>query len=181
MPKANRPLKVVSMISGLFFVSCQLLAISGMAKVLSPSSASNAWRFLGLPSTIGFVKFVGLMELISAIVAAVLGGGSLWPLVGGWYALFTIVIFLLLRSPNSPPCGCFGTQERPASIVHLLVNALFMIVSVFAFNSEGLVSEMSSSRFGEGLYLLLIIIGAVLCYLLVISEVRILNKFRNSQ
>ncbi len=169
------------MISGLFFISCQLLAISGVTKILSPSTVSNAWRFLGLPSTIGFVKLVGLMELISAITAAVLGGSSLWPLVGSWYALFTIVIFLLLRSPNSPPCGCFGIQETPASIVHLLVNALFMIVSVFAFNSKGLASEMSSSRFGGVVYLLLIIIGAALCYLLVISEMKILKKFRNSQ
>lgn len=152
-----------------------------MAKILSPSSASNAWRVLGLPSKIGFVKLVGLMELISAITAAVLGGASLWPLVGGWYALFTIVIFLLLRIPNSPPCGCFGIQEAPASIIHLLVNALFMIISVFALNSKGLASEMSSSRFGGVLYLLLIIIGAALCYLLVISDMKILQKFRNSQ
>ena len=158
------------MSSGLFFISCQLLAIGGAMKILSPSPTSGAWESLGFPSSFTFVRVVGFLELSSALSAAVIGGKLLPLVVGSWYALFFLVTFRLFRMPQSPPCGCFGSSNTPASIRHIFMNFLFMAFSVFAIGTNGLSAEISSSNLNNVLYLLLIIGGAGLSYLVLIMD-----------
>ena len=169
------------MSSGLFFISCQLLAIGGAMKVLSPSPASRAWESLGFPSSFIFVRAIGLLEFSSALSAVAIGGKLLPLIVGSWYALFFVVTFRLFRVPESPPCGCFGSSNTPASIRHLIMNFFFMTLSVFAIGTNGLSAEMSSSELNSVLYLLVIIGGAGLSYLVLIMNRMSFVRFKDSQ
>ena len=169
------------MSSGLFFISCQLLAIGGAMKILSPSFAGEAWSSLGFPSSFTFVRTVGLLEFLSAISAAVIGGAFLPFIVGGWYALFFVVTFRLFRIPESLPCGCFGTSSTPVSIQHIIMNLFFIICSVSAIGNNGLSAEMNSSNLHNVLYLFLIIAGAGLSYLFMTTNVTGFARFKDSQ
>ena len=169
------------MSSGLFFISCQLLAIGGAMKIVSPSPTGEAWESLGFPSSFAFVRIVGFLELSSALSATAIGGELLPLVVGSWYALFFLVTFRLFRMPESPPCGCFGSSNTPASIRHIIMNFFFMAFSVFAIGTNGLSTEIRSSDLNNVLYLLLIIGGAGLSYLLLIMNRKSFARFTDSQ
>ncbi|MDP6299201.1 MAG: hypothetical protein QF388_07275 [Acidimicrobiales bacterium] len=175
------PWRWVEVSSGLFFIACQLLAIGGASKMLLPSLTSKTWNLLGFPSSLRFVRFVGALEFASAISAAVVGGIFFPFLIGGWYAIFFLMTFHLLRMPGAIPCGCFGTSNTPVSIRHLLMNGFFLIVSVIAVGTNDLPSELSSKNSGGILYLLLIVGGASLSYVLATTDAKSLRNSKDSQ
>ena len=56
------------MVTGIFFVVCEVLLISGVAKVLVPSTTKSALSAVGLPSSIALVRSLGVTEIVLGIL-----------------------------------------------------------------------------------------------------------------
>lgn len=164
-----------------FFIGCELVAIGGITKMLSPVHTSRAWGLLGYPTSIGFVRVLGFGEFVSALSAAVIGGFFLPLIMGGWYAVFFLVTYRLYRSSNEVPCGCFGTLSTPTSLRHVSMNLFFLIICFISIDTGGLAEAMKSSRLNAILYLFIILTGAVLSFFFATITSNKLKIPKNSQ
>ncbi|MDG1845356.1 MAG: hypothetical protein P8J01_03080 [Acidimicrobiales bacterium] len=153
------------MATGLFFVVCEVLIISGITKVLSPSPTSAALSDVGLPSSIFYVRCLGSVEVVLGIFG-ILFGGRYFPLfVGSLFAFFSIFMVIALRNGHMASCGCFGSSNTPPSIIHLLANLGFMVISLVAIGTSGL-SDTLAKQPGFGVpFLISILLGALLIFL----------------
>lgn len=164
-----------------FFIGCELVAIGGITKMLSPMHTSKAWGLLGYPVSIGFVRVLGFSELVSALSATVIGGFFLPLIMGGWYTVFFLVTYRLYRSSNEVPCGCFGTSSAPTSLRHIVMNLFFLIICFISTDTRGLAEAIKSSRLNAILYLLIILTGAVLSFFFATTTSNKLKIPKNSQ
>lgn len=104
-------------------IAVGLLAVAGVAKVLSPVSTVGALRALGLPAGSASVRLLGVGEVAVAIGAAV------WPSAVGAAGLAYIgfVVFTVVAARRDTPlrsCGCFGRNETPSSPLHRVFNVV---------------------------------------------------------
>ena len=70
------------MVAGIYFVICEVLVISGIAKILYPLPTKSALSTIGLPSTLSLVRFLGLIEILLGILGILVGGRYL-PIITG--------------------------------------------------------------------------------------------------
>lgn len=138
---------------------CGVLAVAGVAKVLSPRPTRQALALIGLAIPSLGVRLVGLAELGLAAATVAFGGTVLTVLVGVLHLGFALVVVALLRRPDATSCGCFGSIDTPVSAVHLIANVVSAAVAFAAFGAPGLASVIAEQPGGGVAYLLLIATG----------------------
>ena len=153
------------MVAGLFFVICEVLLISGIAKVLSPSPTKTAFSAVGLPSSLLLVRCLGLIEIIMGLLGILVGGRYLPIVIGGLFAFFTLFILIALRHDQLTTCGCFGATTTPPTVLHAFANLAFMIVALLAIGVDGLSDVLGGQRAYGIPFLLSVLLGALVTYL----------------
>jgi hypothetical protein len=107
-----------------------VLCVAGTAKLRDSKPARRALLALGLPSGRAIVPAIGLCEL------AIGGWGAIAPSRAGAvaiaviYAGFALIAAALARRQVS--CGCFGGDDRPASMAQAILSAAIALVALGA-------------------------------------------------
>jgi uncharacterized protein YjeT (DUF2065 family) len=111
---------------GLYLVACLLLVAAGTAKAIRPADTARAFStVVSLPPGV-----LRIAIRIGAVVEAALGAVALlYPrtltagLVALSYAVFALVVaYARSRGGAVASCGCFGTPDTPATMLHVIVN-----------------------------------------------------------
>jgi hypothetical protein len=114
---------------GLYLVACGLLIAAGVAKAIRPSDTARA--LAGLLSAPIPMPRMRTVVRIGSIAEAALGSvallvphaASAW-LVGLSYATFAVIVYFARSKGGAiASCGCFGTPDTPATMLHVIVNA----------------------------------------------------------
>jgi hypothetical protein len=162
-------LPVVAVVQVTVLAGAWLLALAGVTKAVRPAPTHRAVRTLaravlgrepGLPPAA--VRVLGLAELAAAVaVLTVDSKAVLWPLAA-FYAGFTgfVVLALATGAPLSS-CGCFGRDDAPPTLVHVVVDAAIAALAVAAATDAALgpAREALGTRQGLGTALSLVLAG----------------------
>ncbi len=112
-------------------MAATLLAIAGAAKVVDPAATVGALRALRLPSSPALVRTGAAVELGLGVAAVVVGGPVVWGLVAASYLGFTAFVVAALREGTMVgSCGCFGREDTPPHVSHVLLNVVLAGVAV---------------------------------------------------
>ena len=110
-----------------------LLALAGGMKAASPDATSGALRAAGLPHARVLVQGMGLVEVLIGVSGIVLGSSIPAVAAAGFYAGFTwFVVHALRHQLPISSCGCFGANDTPPSVNHLIVNIGAVLVLLMA-------------------------------------------------
>jgi uncharacterized membrane protein YphA (DoxX/SURF4 family) len=120
-------------LSGPFLAISVLLAIAGWMKLYRPGFTAGAIRAVGIPASDVIVRVLGAAELGVGIWAAMTGARAAAATVGMFYLGFTVFVVLALRN-DSPisSCGCFGSEDTPPNIGHVLLDVSAATVAFWA-------------------------------------------------
>ncbi len=113
---------------GLYLVACYLLVVAGAAKAIRPDGTAVA--LAALPANHLPVRWVRRLVRVGSVAEMTLGlvalaapaPGAAW-LVAACYVAFGLTI-VYVRSTGGvlASCGCFGTPDTPATVLHLAVD-----------------------------------------------------------
>jgi uncharacterized membrane protein YphA (DoxX/SURF4 family) len=146
-------------------VSLGLLAASGIAKLVDPAPTTGAMEAARLPASRSVSYALGLVELVAA-VAALLIGGSVTAVAAGLYLAFALFTFSAVRKRIPiQSCGCFGRDDTPPNAIHVVYNTIASI-SLFALVALSYSPiDWSLPTTELALYLSFIVIGVSASYL----------------
>lgn len=101
-----------------------LLAVAGLAKIVSPAATRQALRTQGLPARAALVRWIGVAELLigAAALLELRFGAALLALSYTGFTAF-VVAALVRRRPLSS-CGCFAEPDVPPTPLHVVVTAV---------------------------------------------------------
>lgn len=119
-------------VAAVYLMAAVLLGAAGASKVVTPEPASAALARLQLYHRPWAVRALGLVELVVAVSAFILGGIVPATALAAFYAAFAVVAAAMVRSGSAEPCGCFGRIEMPATRRHLIVNILAVVAGLAA-------------------------------------------------
>lgn len=104
-------------------IALGLLGASGVAKLADPEPTTGAMRAARLPASNLLSRLLAIGEVVAAVTALIIGGVTVLA-AAGLYAGFAVFTFSALtnRIPLQS-CGCFGREDTPPTIVHVLFNA----------------------------------------------------------
>jgi len=90
----------------------------------------GALRAIGLPASAPAVRVGGLVAAVVSVGAVVWVSRPLASAVAGFYVLFASFVALALRR-HSPlqSCGCFGREDMPPTVGHLVLNTVAAVVA----------------------------------------------------
>ena len=110
-------------LAGPYLVTATLLGAGGALKVVRPGPTARALGDMGLPAPPALVRAGAVAEAGVALAALAGAGRSAAVLVAGSYLAFAgFVLVALRRGVPLSSCGCFGAQDTPPTVVHLVVN-----------------------------------------------------------
>ena len=118
--------------AAVYLIAAVLLGAAGASKAVTPESASAALARLQLYHRQGAVRLLGLVELIVAVSAFIVGGIGPATALAALYAGFAVAAAAMVRSGSAMPCGCFGRVEMPATPRHVAVNILAVVAGLVA-------------------------------------------------
>lgn len=119
-------------VAAVYLMAAVLLGAAGASKAVAPEPASAALARLQLYHRPWAVRFLGLVELVVAASAFILGGIVPATALAALYAGFAVVAATMVRSGSEEPCGCFGRIEMPATRRHVVVNILAVVAGLAA-------------------------------------------------
>ncbi len=167
------------MVAGLFFVICEVLLISGVAKVLSPSPTRLALSTIGLPSSDSLVRCLGLLEVVLGVAGILLGGRYLPIAIGGLFAFFTLFILFAMQHDPLISCGCFGAINEPPTLLHAFANIVFMSLALLAIGVDGM-GDVINGQWAHGVpFIICVLLGALVIYLCLVYLPRFWRRFSN--
>ncbi len=111
---------------GLYLIACVLLVAAGVAKSIRPTDTARALTAI-VPMPLGrmraLVRIGSLAEAALGALALALPRPGPAGLVAASYAAFAVVV-LVARSRGGAiaSCGCFGTPDTPATLLHVVVD-----------------------------------------------------------
>jgi hypothetical protein len=164
---------------GLYLVGCALLVCAGVMKAWRPDDTARALVPL-VPGRIGsrlrfrqmrtIVRLVATAEAILGVAAAAMPRPALAGLVAASYLLFTgVVAFARSRGGALASCGCFGTPDTPATLLHVGLDFVLAVaatvVAVRAPTGATLHSVLGPQPLHGVPLVLLVGVGAWLTYL----------------
>jgi hypothetical protein len=164
---------------GLYLVGCVLLACAGVMKAWRPDDTARALAPL-VPGRIGarlrfrqvrtIVRVVAVIEAVLGVAAAALPRPALAGLVAASYLLFTgVVAFARWRGGALASCGCFGTPDTPATLLHVALDLVLgiaaTVVAVRAPSDANVASVLGHQPLHGAPLVLLAGVGAWLTYL----------------
>ena len=164
------------MVAGIYFVICEVLVISGIAKILFPLPTKSALSTIGLPSKSSLVRLLGLTEILIGILGILVGGRYLPLITGALFAFFSVFILFALRNGQVATCGCIGATASPPSLIPLFANLIFMTIELLAVGVDGLSSVLDDQP-GKGIpYVIAVLLGALGTYLIMTFTPRIWDR-----
>ncbi|MYH95351.1 MAG: hypothetical protein F4129_02465 [Acidimicrobiia bacterium] len=119
-------------VAAVYLIAAVLLGAAGAAKAVTPEPASAALARIQLYHRPWAVRLLGVVELVVAVSAFVLGGIGPATALAALYAGFAVVAAAMVRSDSVEPCGCFGRIEMPATWRHVTVNVLAVVIGLLA-------------------------------------------------
>ena len=119
-------------VAAVYLMAAVLLGAAGASKAVTPEPASAALARLQLYHRPWAVRLLGLVELLVATSAFILGGIVPATALAALYAGFAVVAAAMVRSGSDEPCGCFGRIEMPATRRHVIANILAVVVGLAA-------------------------------------------------
>ena len=134
--------------AGLLLVAGALLVVSGVGKLRSVAPTQNALRAAGLPGPLSAVVVLGAVEVAVGTTAVVTMGRPAAAATAVLYVGFAgFVVLARLRGGPDTPCGCFGHDDAPPGVVHLVTTLALATVAVIGTVSPGpgLVSQLGDS------------------------------------
>lgn len=137
------------------------MVVAGVFKLRDPEPTRAMLRSLGLPSSAVAVGLVGVVEVTAGVVAIVVGGVA-WAVVAAAYALFTVLMVLLVRKGGAAAsCGCFGALSSPPTTWHVGTDAAGALVAGAAAvtAAPGLLDAAPGSPLGAITLGLLVVVG----------------------
>jgi hypothetical protein len=111
---------------GPFAIAALVIGLAGVAKLRSPDGAVRAAIVVGLPSGRSRVRLLALAELALAVWCLGAPGTLSAAALGGAYAGFALIAFVLARRQTA--CGCFGSGDAPATAAHWLLSGLLALL-----------------------------------------------------
>lgn len=118
---------------GLYLVGCVLLVAAGTTKAIRPDDTARALAAtarLGLKPMRRFVRAGAVAEAALGVTALVLPRPWSAGLVALSFAGFTLFVAYARSAGGAiASCGCFGTPDTPATLVHVTVNAALAVAA----------------------------------------------------
>ncbi|MYB08593.1 MAG: hypothetical protein F4Y28_01280 [Acidimicrobiia bacterium] len=118
--------------AAVYLMAAVLLGAAGASKAVTPAPASAALARLQLYHRQWAVRLLGLVELVVAASAFIVGGIVPATALAALYAGFAVVAAAMVRSGSGEPCGCFGRVEMPATWRHVAVNIAALAAGLVA-------------------------------------------------
>lgn len=119
-------------VAAVYLMAAVLLGAAGASKAVTPEPASAALARLQLYHRPWAVRLLGVVELVVAVSAFIVGGIVPATALAALYAGFAVVAAAMVRSGSAVPCGCFGRVEMPATWRHVAMNALAVVIGLVA-------------------------------------------------
>ncbi len=104
-------------------IALGLLGASGVAKLVDPEPTTGAMRTTRLPSSNVVSRALGATEVLVAAGALVTGGAFVIAAAGFYLAFGVFTFVALARRIPLQSCGCFGREDTPPTVLHLVFNA----------------------------------------------------------
>jgi hypothetical protein len=154
---------------GWFYVVAALLVGAGFGKVRDPAPTQGALAAASLPATRPAAVSLGAIE-IAAGVFGILAGGLVAALaVAAIYAGFTgFVAFAMVRKLPLQSCGCFGREDTPPSLYHVVIDLLAAAGAVaYGFGAAPSLPNVVADQPLWGVpYMAFVVIGVYTLYLI---------------
>ena len=119
-------------VAAVYLMAAVMLGAAGASKAITPEPASAALARLELYHRQWAVRLLGLVELVVAVGAFIVGGIVPATALAALYAGFAVVAAAMVRSGSAEPCGCFGRIEMAATRRHVVVNVLAVAIGLVA-------------------------------------------------
>ena len=119
-------------VAAVYLMAAVLLGAAGASKAITPGPASAALARLQLYHRRWAVRLLGLVELVVAVSAFIIGGTVPATALAALYAGFAVVAAAMARSGSAEPCGCFGRVEMPATWRHVALSILAAVAGLVA-------------------------------------------------
>jgi hypothetical protein len=162
---------------GLYLVGCALLVAAGTAKAVRPDDTARALAAaapIRLQLMRRFVRAGAVAEAALGVTALVLPRSWSAGLVALSFAAFTLfVAYARWAGGAIASCGCFGTPDTPATLVHVTVNAALAAAAAavaWSAPSGTLVSVLSR----QPMHGVPLVVASALCAWLVYLAVSVL-------
>jgi hypothetical protein len=111
---------------GLYLIACALLVVAGVAKLVRPDDTARALAgFVPVPlaRVRGLVRVGATAEAGLGLVALAVPRTVSATLVAASYGAFALFIaYARAKGGAIASCGCFGTPDTPATVLHAVVN-----------------------------------------------------------
>jgi hypothetical protein len=149
---------------GIYLVGCILLVVAGVAKVVRPADtaralAASAPMPLTLAVTRPLVRFVAAAEAVLGAVALAVPRSALAWLVALSYAGFAVfVAYARSHGGAIATCGCFGTPDTPATLLHAVIDLALAgaAVAVALAHPSGSIVSVTAGPVGHRVALLVV-------------------------
>jgi hypothetical protein len=164
-------------LSGPYVIACAVLLLAGGMKMADPNPTRGALRAMGLPWRGPVVIALGGAEVFFAVVALVAGGTvAAIPIVVVYAGFAVFVAAALARHTPLSSCGCFGRDDTPPTMVHLLLDLVFTAVALIAMVGDvPPIDRILSDQPAHGIpFLGYVGLGVAACVLLLTSLPRTL-------
>lgn len=156
-------------------IALVLLTASGVSKAIDPDPTRGAMKAAGLPSSMLLARLLGVLEVLAAATAITLGG---------WWAAPSALLYLgftwftwaaVRRRIPVQSCGCFGREDTPPTVVHVVYNSAATIALAVLVVSGGDAVPWSGPLPEVALFLGFGLVGGYLSYLLLAQLPRTLG------
>ena len=124
---------------GLYLIGCALLVLAGVMKAARPDDTARALVRL-MPTRLSAlsqfrrmrttIRIAATLEAGLGVVAAAVPRSVTAALVAASYVVFAgVVAYARSRGGGLASCGCFGTPDTPATLVHAVVDLALAIAA----------------------------------------------------
>jgi hypothetical protein len=126
-------------------------------------------------------RLMGVAELTAGSAALVVGGRGAALAVGGFYVVFAAFVVLAISGRvEVASCGCFGQDDAPPGVTHLvidLVAAAVCLTAAIAAPPPGIVDTVATQPWAGIPFLAFLVIG-VAALVMAMTELPRLNAAR---
>jgi hypothetical protein len=163
---------VVLGLAGLFFAISLLVAAAGALKAARPHTTARALAQAGFGVPAFAVRMGGLAEVVVGGAAVLVAGWVPAALVAVSYAAFAVFVGTALwRGTPLSSCGCFGREDTPPTVGHLVFNLAAAGVAIyFSLLSPPGVGRLLARQPGAGVPFALLVLTTAGLAALVLTE-----------
>jgi hypothetical protein len=162
----------VDAFAGPYAVAAVLLVVAGFLEVRRPAATVDALGRLGITVPAPIVRVVAFAGALVGAAALGAGGGPVGQvaaaLVALAYVAFTVLVAaMLVRDDPLASCGCFGRDDTPPGVTHIVLDvaAAAVAVAVVAAPGTGFRGAVAHQPFAGLPFLAVTALCAVLAYL----------------